>query len=172
MTNSDSRKGGILRGLLLTFLTILLLLVGAGLYLAHNIRVNHGRDQVAIETPGGLIRIEGRDHVNPASLGIPVYPGAERGHDGGRATFSWSSADGAEEKQLAVGGGEFFTPDSPDRVVAFYREQLPNWLIVTERHGDTRLEYHDGGYKRIVHIRSRDSGTQIGVATVGAPAPN
>src|SRR6266481_2274745 len=102
MKTSDYRRGGILSGLLLTGLAIVALAVLAGFYLARNVRVmtahrNRG-DDVSIETPGGRIEIRAHEDLDPATLGVPIYPGAKRSKDGGGATFSWTSSDGREEK--------------------------------------------------------------------------
>jgi hypothetical protein len=173
---ADHRHGGILAGLLLTGLAILALAVTAGFYLARNVRVmtahrNRG-DDVSIEIPGGRFEIRAHEDLNPASLGVPVYPGAKRVKHGGGATFAWISRDGNEEKGLSVAGVELYTPDPARDVVEYYRSQLPNWLMITERDGSTRLEFAKGGYKRIIGIREKGDGTRIGVASVGEPASN
>jgi hypothetical protein len=176
MKTSDHRRGGILSGLLLTGLAIVALAVLAGFYLARNVRVmtahRNSGDDVSIETPGGRIEIRAHENLDPATLGVPIYPGARRSKDGGGATFAWTSHDGNEEKGLSVAGAELYTPDSAGRVLEYYRSQLPNWLIVTERDGSTRFEFKRGGYKRIIAIREKGEGTRIGVASVGEPASN
>jgi hypothetical protein len=64
------------------------------------------------------------------------------------------------------------TSDSLDKVVDYYRNQLPNWVVVKERHGAVRMELREGGYKRIIGIHERYDGTHIGVASIGEPASN
>jgi hypothetical protein len=56
--------------------------------------------------------------------------------------------------------------------VDYYRNQLPNWVVVKERHGAVRMELREGGYKRIIGIHERYDGTHIGVASIGEPASN
>jgi hypothetical protein len=173
---AGSRRGGILSGLLLSGAVIVALAVIAGFYLARNVRVmtTHQRrgDTVSIETPGGSIAIRAHEDLDPAILGVPMYPGARRSKDGGGATFAWNSRDGDEEKAFSVAGVELYTTDSADKVVGYYRSQLPKWLIVTERDGTTRFEFTRGGYKRIIAVREKGEGTRIGVASVGEPASN
>ena len=174
--NHWNRRGGILSTLLLTFLALIALAVGAVILVVQNVRVqtvhrSSGED-VTIDTPGGRIDIRGRDNMDPSALGIPIYPGAKRTKDGGGATFAWTSAEGDEEKGLSVAGADLYTPDSVQQVIDYYRGQLPNWIIVTDRHGQTRMEYTHGGYKRIIAIRSKGDGTHIGVASIGEPASN
>ncbi len=175
-TSHHTRRGGILSTLLFIFLAIIALLVVGGLYVARNVHVetreHNGGDDVAIETPAGRINIRAHENLDPATLGLPLYPGAKRTKDTGGATFEWTSADGKTDKGLAVSGGSLLTPDPPSKVLAWYRAQLPNWVIVTERDGSTRFEFKEGGQKRIVAIQEKNDGTHIGVATVGDPASN
>jgi hypothetical protein len=171
-----SRRGGILSGLLLTALAIAILGILAASWVVHNVRVRtveraDGGD-VSIDIPGGHFRVRGRDNVDARALGVPVYPGAKRGKDGGGATFEWTSSDGKDEKDIAVAGGELFTPDPVSKVADWYRERLPGWLIVTERDGSVRMEFKESGQKRMVAIREKGDGTHIGVASVGEPASN
>jgi hypothetical protein len=69
-------------------------------------------------------------------------------------------------------GGEFRTKDSAAQVVEFYRKQLPGLLIVSERDRSTRLEYVEGGIRRIVSIREENGETRIAVASIGGRASN
>jgi hypothetical protein len=176
MKTSKSRRGGILSGLLLTGFAITLLVVAAGIYLAHNVRVHsvdrHGGEDVSIDTPVGHINIQAHDRLDPAALGIPNYPGAKRTKDGGGATFAWTSSDGKEDKALSVSGGDLYTPNPPEKVIEYYKAHLPNWMVITDRDGAVRMEYTRDGYKRILAIREKDEGTHIGVASVGEPASN
>ena len=169
-------RGGILSGLLFTGLAIILLMIAGGLYIARNVRVEtahrHGGDDVSIETPGGRINIRAHEDLDPAAIGLPIYPGATRTKDSGVATFEWTSADGKQEKGVAVGGASLFTPDPASKVLAYYRAQLPNWMVVTDRDGSTRFEFKKDGFKRIVAIHEKSDGTHIGVASVGDPASN
>lgn len=177
MDTKDGQRGGILSGLLLTALGIIALMVGAGIYVAHNVRVVNSHrergDDFSIDIPGGHFNMRARHTgISPTSLGIPTYPGATQEKDGGGASFSWSSDDGKVEKAIAVSGTEFLTSDSADQVLNYYRTQLPGWFIVSDRDGGTRLELNKDSYKRIIAIREKRDGTHIGVATVGEPASN
>jgi hypothetical protein len=176
MHTEDPRRGGILSGLLLTALGIVVLMVVAGVFVTRNIRIitshRRGGDDVSIDIPGGHLNVRAHGSLNPTSLGIPIYPGAVQNHDGGGAAVEWSSSDGKEDKAIAVAGAELITQDSSDQVLAYYRNQLPNWVIATNRDGSTRLELNKDGYKRIVAIKETRDGTHIGVATIGEPASN
>jgi hypothetical protein len=161
----------------LTLVTIVALGVVAVSYVARSVQVSTVRrangNDVSIRTPGGQFSIRARENLDPAALGLPIYPDAKRTRDGGGATFEWTSTDGGNDKSMAVAGAEYTTADSVDQVRAWYRDRLPNWVVVTDRHGDNaRFELNHGGYKRIVSIREKSDGTHIGVATVGEPASN
>lgn len=171
-----SRRGGILGGLLFTGLAVMLLIIAGGIYVARNVRVEtthrHGGNDVAIDTPGGRLNIRAHEDLDPAALGLPIYPGATRTRDSGVATFEWTSMDGKQEKGTSIGGASLFTPDPASKVLAYYRTQLPNWLMVTERDGSTRFEMKKDGYKRIIVVHEKSDGTHIGVASIGEPASN
>ncbi|HXJ40054.1 MAG TPA: hypothetical protein VNH18_12325 [Bryobacteraceae bacterium] len=170
-------RGGIISGLLTFFAILVLLAVAGSVYLAHNVRVQtthrHGGDSVAIDVPGGHINIRAHENMDPTAIGVPVYPGATRRRDNnGGASFQWTSSDGRDEKGVSVAAGEYVTSDPADKVLSWYRAQLPNWLIVTGEDGVEHLELREGGYKRIVAIKRKFDGTHIAVASVGDPASN
>lgn len=177
MNSRKSRRGGILSGLLITGLAFLCLAIAGAIYLGRNIRVTtrasqYGGDNVSIDTPAGHFSIRARDDARGLPSDVPPYPGAQMRRDsGGGASFQWESRDGKEDRGFSVSATEMITQDSPAAVLDFYRAQLPNWIVITE-HGMTRLELHEGGYKRIIGIHGRYDGTHIGVASVGEPASN
>jgi hypothetical protein len=177
ITARSNRRGGIITGLLSFFGILILVAIAGGFYLANNVRVQTTHrangENVAIDVPGGHINIQAHDNLDPAALGVPIYPGATRyRHDNGGATFRWTSADGKTDKGIGVAGADYITNDSPDKVLAWYRGQSPHWVVV-EEHGDiTHLELREGGYKRIVGIKEHHDGTRISVASIGEPASN
>jgi len=177
MRNLNSRKGGILAGLLLTATVLACLAVVAGLTIARNIRVQtestRNGDHVSIETPAGHFSIRAHDHSTMAMADVPKYPGAwQKPNTGGAAVFEWTSNDGREDKGLTVAGNEMITSDPVQKVVEYYQAQLPSWVIADDNDGAFRMELADGGYKRIIVIHARHDGTHIGVATIGEPAAN
>ena len=160
------RRGGILSGLLFSGFAVVVLIIAAGLFIARNVRIQtahrNGGDNVSIETPGGHFSIRAHENLDPSALDLPVYPGSRRSKDSGMATFEWTSADGKHDKGMAVGGASMITDDSEEKVLAWYRGQLPNWLAVTDRDGSTRFELNKGGFKRIIVIHEKSDGTHIG----------
>ena len=174
--SANSRRGGVLGVLLFIVVAGMVLAVGTAFYIANNVRVQtthrNGGDDVSIDTPAGKVSIRAHEDLDPATIGLPIYPGATREKHSGVASFEWASADGKADRSVALAAAELFTQDSPSKVLAWYRTQLPNWLVVTDRDGSTRFELKEGGHKRIVGIREKNDGTHIGIASIGEPASN
>ncbi len=172
----NSRRGGIITGLLFAGMMVFLAMVVAGIIVTRTVHVRttegaNGTD-VSVDTPAGRLNIRARDHMSPALAGVPVYPGAHRTEGSGGANIEWNSADGSTDKNLYVVGGEYRTHDSASDVVEFYRRQLPSLMVITERDRSTRLEYKEGGIRRIISVAEKDGETRIGVASIGGRASN
>lgn len=75
-----------------------------------------GADDVTIRSDQGEVRVRSGDADTPLPGGLPAYPGAER-----TAGYSANStgADGGSGQLVA-----FTTDDSPEEVIAFYREAV------------------------------------------------
>ncbi|HEU5021338.1 MAG TPA: hypothetical protein VFT60_05590 [Bryobacteraceae bacterium] len=166
MQSARSRRGGIISAVIFACLIVGLAAIVGGIIVTKNIRIHTSHHNVAIETPGGRLDIHTHDGMDPALAGIPIYPGATRLSDsGGGANIEWTSANG-DGDSLYVMAGEYRTQDSARDVLDFYRRQLPNLIVVSERGRDTDLEYRKGGIRRIIAIREKHDGTRIGVATI------
>jgi hypothetical protein len=181
MRNRDPRRGGVLLGLLISALVIVCVVVAIGITIARNIRIeSHDRDgsaDVSIDTPAGHFSVHAHDKPGMVVAGVPAYPGARARKDsGGNAVVQWSSAghngDGGSDKGFAVSASDMITSDPAYKVVDFYRNQLPTWMITEEKNGGTHIELHKGGYQRIISIEEKSDGTHIGVASIGEPASN
>ncbi len=96
---------------------------------------SNGEDKnVRIDTPLGGLHVRS-DQTTAADLGLPVYPGAEVApdHEGDK------SADvhlGFGEWQLRVKVVTYRTPESQDKVLAFYRNAMGRFGDVLECRGD------------------------------------
>jgi hypothetical protein len=177
MRSSGSRRGGILAGLLVSGLVVMCLIIAGGIFVARNIRVEtaarNGGDYVSIDTPAGHLSVHAHEKAGSANADVPFYPGARSTRQsGGDAVVEWSSNHGGNDHGFSVSASEMVTSDPLDKVVEYYRGQLPTWVIINERSGAVRLELNEGGYKRIVALRERHNGTHIAVASVGEPASN
>jgi len=94
-----------------------------------------GEDKkVDIETPVGGIHVD--KGADPRDVGLPVYPGArpkEKGaHDESSANvnMSWGPFG------LKVVAIEYLSDDSPEKVIAFYKEKLKAYGNILECHSD------------------------------------
>ena len=176
MQSVHSCRGGVIFRFLLFCLLLIFLASLAGVRVMRNFHIrkvsHNGGDDVAFETPAGSFRVRAHEAMNPAAIGVPVYPGARRTDKSGGAEFEWVSADGRDEKGMSFVGAKFITTDPPSKVIEFYRGQLSNLAIIKEHGKKVRLEYTEHGIKRIIGIQEENDGTHIGVAAVGPPASN
>ena len=83
----------------------------------------NGEDKnVQVDTPFGGVHVN-TDQTTAADIGLPVYPGAENVKD----DKNGKAADvhlGFGEWELRVRVVNFSTPDSEDKVAAFYKKEL------------------------------------------------
>jgi hypothetical protein len=178
-----ARRGGIIAALLFAGILLLVATLAVGIVVTKAIRiktVNSGDGaDISIGTPDGRLDIRAREHMNPALAGIPVYPGAWREKDG-EANIEWNSRGGDSDNDLYVTAGVFLTRDSVSQVVDFYRRQLPGRTLVSWYDRFARLEYRDGGTRRVIVIHgpihggdgAGDGETRIGFASIGGRASN
>ncbi|MCC6861683.1 MAG: hypothetical protein IT158_24145 [Bryobacterales bacterium] len=174
-----TERGGVLGIVLAVILGVAFLgvmaFVLAGLYVARNVHVEKTEtaegESVRVSTPIGGVRVHKRENLDPEQLDIPIYPGAvlrsESGHSAGLELDF-----GDEHKELNISALQYTTADPADKVLEFYRKELPHWIISRKRHNRFRIEYTEGGYKRIIGIRERHGRTEIALAAVGEPAVN
>ncbi len=101
------------------------LLALAGCRVSNNNK--NGNNNVQVATPFGGLQIKTNEAAAQAAVGLPTYPGAEpiqnqhgADHDSGAADINMSFGS----FQLRVKALSFRTPDSPDKVQAFYRNAL------------------------------------------------
>ncbi len=78
--------------------------------------------QYTVSTPGGAITASTAQPVTASELGIAIYPGATQG----KGTLHMTVAG----KSMVT--ANFLTSDSPDKVMAFYKDQAgPNAEVMT-----------------------------------------
>jgi hypothetical protein len=183
--------------LLVVGLVILLsgLAIWGGLsFLAHGVKIhvndqNGDGKQVSIKTPFGGIEVNKNSGVSGASLGLPIYPGAKPASDHDSASISMAFPG---NKGLRIVAGKYDSPDSFDKVRAFYEARLtaedgaftPKDRI-DSGHDDFGLDSgdmgnfvgldHDGktvfkikhsGEERVVALKSEWDGTRIELVRV------
>jgi len=176
MNRRRTQHGGVVSGVLIALLALIGLAIAGivlgGLYLAHNIQVEETRSErgksVEVSTPFGSVRVHESGRLDPAKAGIPVYPGAAAEQREGKAV-SFELDFGSEHKEVTIIGARYSTEDAVDKVVEFYRKELPHWIVAKKRHGWVQMEYSEQGYKRFVGIGERHGRTRIVLAQVGEP---
>jgi hypothetical protein len=180
MFSSGNRRGGALAGVLIglavLFALVLITVVGFGIYLAGNVHVKQANGNTVVETPIGSMRVRGNARFTPAQFGVPIYPGAVL--DGDHRKLANVDFDlGDEHHEFSIVAAHYSTGDPSGKVVAFYREKLPEWTVIEKadrpwKHGDCRFEFHGSGFKRVVVIRAEGGTTHIALASIGEPAAN
>lgn len=102
------------------------LLAGAAGCRVHVDKGSNGEDKtVQVDTPFGGVHVN-TDQTKAPDLGLPVYPGAEIVSDDEKH----KSADvnmGFGEWQLRVRAVSYGTPDSQEKVAAFYKKALARY---------------------------------------------
>ncbi|HXW14062.1 MAG TPA: hypothetical protein VEN79_06095 [Terriglobia bacterium] len=139
---------------------------------AVHINVNQGgggKKQLSIKTPLGSLEVN--PGVNEASLGLPIYPGAIPLKEHDSATVNLDIAD---EAKLRVLAGKFETPDSLDKVVAFYHARLGDQVTsFKERNGEgkTVFEIKHDKQTKVVALKSNGDKTVIELVRVSEGVP-
>lgn len=105
---------------ILGLLVVGIVILGAGgllvlSRLAKNVRVEEAGNTVEIETPVGTLQASDE----PASTGLPEYPGAAPSDQGGSVEL-----EGPEETALSIRAARFSTIDPIAKVDAWYTERL------------------------------------------------
>ena len=140
---------------------------------------NNGNDNVDIGTPFGSLQVKTNDDVNAVGLGITPYPGAvldkkDNDKDKGAADVNLNFG----KFHLGVKAVSYTTSDSPDKVMAYYRNDLKKYGDIIQCEGShtvgtpTRtaegLTCSDGAHKSD-HFSwdadDKDSATQLRVGS-------
>jgi hypothetical protein len=172
-----SRSNFITIALLVLALIVLLggIAVWAGLrFLSNAVHVQvdqagGGKKEVSIKTPLGSLEVH--QDVNEASLGLPIYPGATRIKDHESATVN---IDIADEAKVSVLAGKFETPDSVDKVIAFYHDRLGDQVTKFKEkneEGKTVFEIKHDKQDKVVTLKSDGDKTVIELVRVSEGRP-
>jgi hypothetical protein len=144
---------------------------------------NDQKHEIRMETDSGRYGV-GSDKLDPKQLGVSIYPGArveKKTNDdkGANLSLDW----GKDSTHLYA--QTYVTPDSPEKVLAFYRKQLAKYGKVLEcRGGQSQVsvnselkcdDKHDSNDKsvelkagtadnqHIVGVTPKENGTEIGI---------
>jgi hypothetical protein len=177
--HSHSERGGVLGSIFLVLgilaLVAMVGIVTGGFYLARHVRVNttdgsHG-GTVDVETPFGSVHVREDSRLDAKSFGVPVYPGATVTRDHHKLA-NVELNFGSEDREISIAAGEYVTPDPIGKVREFYRDELPHWMVSTDRHGAVNFSFTEGGHKKIVVLKERGDVTSISLVSVGEPPAN
>jgi hypothetical protein len=140
----------------------------SGCFRVHVDKDSNGEDKnVQVDTPFGGVHVN-TDQTSAADLGLPVYPGAQqiKGDD------KHKSADvhlGFGEWELRVRAVSYGSPDSEDKVTAFYKKALARYgdVITCQGHNAVGapaataegLTCADDGNGNNIKIDHKDYGT-------------
>lgn len=119
-------------------LPLLLGLASSGCRISSDSSKGKNNDSVKVATPFGGLQIKTNDAAADASVGLPTYPGAtlihkdENKDDNGSADINMSFGS----FHLRVKAVSYRTPDSPDKVEAFYRGALHRYGDVIQCSGN------------------------------------
>ncbi len=97
-------------------------IIAYGVYRLAKTVHNDADGNITVNTPKGTFTANPSDTFTASDLGIAIYPGATQGKGGLRMSIAGKSMVSAN----------FLTPDSPDKVIAFYKDKAgPNAQTMT-----------------------------------------
>lgn len=123
-----------------------------------------GKKEVSIKTPLGSLEVN--QDVDESSLGLPIYPRATRIKEHDSATVNIDIADQANVRIIAV---KFETPDSVDKVRAFYHDRLGDQVTQYKEkneEGETVFEIKHDKQEKVVAIKTAGQETIIELVRV------
>jgi hypothetical protein len=102
----------------------------------HNSK-NGSKDDVAIDTPFGSMKVATDKSADTAAIGLAAYPGAVPVKDGNDSDSNSANVNlSFGSFHLGVKAASFQTPDQPEKVLAFYRKDLARYGDVIECNHD------------------------------------
>ena len=158
---------------------LLLLIVAAvfvGAMFVRGIRVDEKSQTVQISTPAGQLTVQSTGKVR--DIGLPIYPGATLEESGGSIEFTTPD----EAQRVGITAARYVTADTMEKVDAWYAQRLgtafrrckPDTTDVSidvqgvhVRKGDLAFVSEETGLVRVVAVKRRVSGAEIGLARIG-----
>lgn len=170
----------------LLFAGLALGVVAAVLASGCSVQVSEGDKKVDVRTP--LADLKVHTDVDPSETGLELYPGARPLRDRKDEPQSAHVNIASSLFGVKVIAASFETDDSPEKVLAFYREQMAPYGDVTEcrgnidfkkaarggieckaggrRESEVQLGVGDDGRHRIVAVKPKGSVTEFAVVYV------
>jgi hypothetical protein len=163
--------------------SLVALVIVAGLlvagYVFHHVGIHSSGKNVEISTPAGSVSVGG----GIADTGLPIYTGATSRADNQSATVEFQGKDG---KHAGLAVSHVHTPDSIEKVEAWYREKLPSSFEektgtggATGHHyagadvgsAEFTFENEHGQGTDVVALKRAGSGTDIDLVKAGEQEP-
>ena len=166
----EPRAGSNVVAIVLLVLALIVVVCGLTLYtgvkfLSHNVQLqvdksDDGKD-VSVKTPVGTFEAHKNSDVNEASLGLPIYPGAQQVNDQDSAGLSMQFPG---EQKLKLTVAKFETGDDFDKVEKFYQDRIGGEVTKftqKDKDGKTVFEIKHKDEDKVVALRSLLTGTRI-----------
>lgn len=166
------------RGVLIALLVLLLIFAGAAAAIFFGVRIISrsvsirerrtaaGNKVVSINTPVGSLNVRQGGQVDPALIGLPVYPGAVRMKDKDSARVNLT-LPGRETVGLVT--AKFQTSDALVKVKSYYQSQLNGQITntATEDFGQKIVfRIKRNHQERVVALKNSGGGTEITLVLV------
>jgi hypothetical protein len=103
--------------------------IGVGVYKVAKSVHKDSSGNVSISTPGGSITTGQSANVTAADLGVDIYPGATTGE----GSMNMKTPNGSMVTAV------YLSPDSSDKIVAFYKEKLGDQASIVQTSNGTVL---------------------------------
>ena len=152
------------------FVSVILLLLLAACSINVKKEKNGEDKQVDINTLVGGIHVS--KGVNPEEVGLPIYPGAklqEKGSGDDKSANVNISGFGYGLKVVAL---EYASNDAPDKIIAFYKDQLKRYGNVilchtSSLHVNTDVKKHDDEAHKLTCEGDSGRDVELKVGTQG-----
>jgi hypothetical protein len=131
------KPGNLQNFLPLAALTVGLATIGLSSCRVHVDKDSNGKEKtVQVDTPFGGVHVN-TDQVSASDLGLPLYPGAQPTTDEDNKHKSADVHIGFGQWQLRVKAVNYTTPDSREKVTAFYKKALTRFGDVLTCQGNS-----------------------------------
>ncbi len=124
---------------------------------ARHTHVRQDGDNVKVETPFGTVQTTQDPQEAARNLGVDLYPGAQILKDG-----SSSVTFGAVHTSTLNAD----TPDSLDKVCAFYKSRFPNAMVTSSDTNECNIVSNDKKNMVTISLKAQSDKTKIVIANV------
>ena len=159
----------IILAVLAFFIVIGVLGIGSCFYIVHKVRQNVTSIAERTRPPNGTTSVPdmhlsdggaGSQAASAATVDVPAYPGSIPTQSGGELSAGPSGSISAQEYE---------TPDSTEKVLAFYKDKFGSKITIVESEGKTEFNFLSASGMTTVTITrdERSDKTKINIARIG-----